>query len=171
MHPRCDSCQASSQLKGVNSAYERARTRTNEYRRAPADNEVIHRNFSGEPTNGTSGPSAGTGAVRASCPRDPCRPDITETDCEEFLYPVKEPGRKRSTEPSGAHLPVHSVRLPGRRRPSACAGQDRHQWISVIDVGGSVLRQRRTVGFSHPIFIADRQGSTVRRSGVKHLCF
>jgi hypothetical protein len=55
-------------------------------------------------------------------------------------------------------------------RPSACAGQDRHQWRSVTDDGVSGLRQARTVGFSHPSFVADRPASTEPRSCVKHLC-
>jgi len=40
-------------------------------------------------------------------------PNSTETCCEDFLYPVKEPVRKRSTEQSGTDPPIHSVAGPG----------------------------------------------------------
>jgi hypothetical protein len=171
VHPRCDRCQASSQLKGTNSAYERARTCTNEYWRALADSEVINRNFLADPTNGASGSSVDTRAAPGAMPHEVRGdPNSTETCCEEFLYPVKEPGRKRSTEPSGTDPPIRSVADPGPapafslRRPRSSPTEIRHRrWR----VG---IAEARTVGFSQSIFVADRPASTEPWSCVKHLC-
>ena len=64
-------------------------------------------------------------------------PNSTETCCEEFLYPVKEPGRRRSTEPSGADPLIHSVAGPGPapafslRRPRSSPMEIRHRRWSV----------------------------------------
>jgi len=167
VHPRCDRCQASSQLKGTNSAYERARTRTNEYWRAPADNGVIHRNFSADPTNGASGSSVDTKAALAPCPT---RFVASRTARRRVVRSSSTQSRNRAGGARRSHLALtrSSTRSPalGRRRPSACAGQDRHQWRSVTDDGVSGLRQAPTVGFSQPIFVADRPASTEPRSCV-----
>ena len=170
VHPRCDRCQASSQLKGTNSPYERARTRTNEYWRAPADNEVIHRNFSADPTNGASESSVDTKAARAPCPT---RFVASRTAWRRVVRSSSTQSRNRAGGDRWSHLALtrSSTRSPalGRRRPSACAGQDQNQWRSITDDGVSGLRQAPTVGFSQPIFVADRPASTepVLR---KHLC-
>jgi hypothetical protein len=66
--------------------------------------------------------------------------------------------RAGSDRRSHAVLTRPSTRSPalGRRRPSACAGQDRHQWRSVTHGGVSGLRQHGLSALSHPIFVADQ---------------
>ena len=93
-------------------------------------------------------------------------PNSTETCCEEFLYPVKEPGRRRSTEPSGADPLIHSVAGPGPapafslRRPRSSPMEIRHRrWR--VGIAAST-----DCWLSHPIFVADRPASTEPRSCV-----
>ena len=97
-------------------------------------------------------------------------PNSTETCCEDFLYPVKEPVRKRSTEQSGTDPPIHSVAGPGPapafslRRPRSSPMEIRHRrWR--VGIAAST-----DCWLSHPIFVADRPASTEPRSCVKHLC-
>ncbi len=124
-----------------------------------------------DPTNGASGSSVDTRAAPGAMPHEVRGdPNSTETCCEEFLYPVKEPGRKRSTEPSGTDPPIRSVAGPGPapafslRRPRSSPTEIRHRrWR----VG---IAEARTVGFSQSIFVADRPASTEPWSCVKHLC-
>ena len=141
--------------------------RTDEYWRAPADNEVIHRNFTADPTNGASGSSVDTKAARAPCPT---RFVASRTARRRVVRSSSTQSRNRAGGDRRSHLALtrSSTRSPalGRRRPSACAGQDRHQWRSVTDDGVSGLRQAPTVGFSYPIFVADRPASTEPRSCV-----
>ena len=86
---------------------------------------------------------------RAPCPRGPGDPNSTETCCEEFLYPVKEPGRRRSTEPSGADPPICSVAGPGPasafslRRPRSSPVEIRHRTMACRDCGTHGLSASR----------------------------
>ena len=78
---------------------------------------------------------------RAPCPRGPG--DLKGQRRVVRSSSTQSRSRAGSDRRSRAVLTRPATRSPalGRRRPSACAGQDRHQWRSVTNGGVSGLRQ------------------------------
>ena len=131
VHPRCDSCQASSQLKGVHSAaraaHERILTGTEGHQRTTKLSTVFlaqteYCSLEGCPRRRRHG--------QQMVPEAHVRCGVVEASCEEFLYQVKELVRQRSPEPLLARATKGFAGAWAGAGLQPAPAPNRHQWRS-----------------------------------------